>query len=84
MTLSPPSSPPPPSPPPLCSPPLRMPPFFFSSYRSESTAVQVASSGGRFNNAAEYVVTKLDNLVNWGRRVSNEFMYKTIYQFHSH
>ena len=25
--------------------------------------------GGRLNNAAEFAVTKLDDLVNWGRRV---------------
>ena len=37
-------------------------------YRPESTAVQ--PSGGRLNNAAEYAFTKLDDLVNWARRVS--------------
>ena len=36
--------------------------------RPESTAVR--PSGGRLNNAAEYAFTKLDDLVNWARRVS--------------
>ena len=27
------------------------------------------SGGGRLNNAAEFAVMKLDDLVNWGRRV---------------
>ena len=31
--------------------------------------VSATGAGGRLNNAAEFAVTKLDDLVNWGRRV---------------
>ena len=33
-------------------------------------AKPVSAAGGRLNNAAEFAVTKLDHLVNWGRRVN--------------
>ena len=28
-------------------------------------------TGGRMSNAAEFAVTKLDHLINWGRKVIN-------------
>jgi hypothetical protein len=31
--------------------------------------VPAGGVGGKLNNAAEFAVTKLDDLVNWGRRV---------------
>ena len=42
------------------------------SPRGERDAVvadKARSRGGRLNNAAEFAVTKLDDLVNWGRKV---------------
>lgn len=33
-------------------------------------AKPLSATGGRLNNAAEFAVTKLDDLVNWGRRVN--------------
>ena len=34
-----------------------------------------ASTGGRLNNAAEFALTKVDELVNWARKVNSTYMY---------
>lgn len=39
--------------------------------RQQSTAVVPR---GRFDNAAEFVLTGLDDLVNWARRVSHSIL----------
>lgn len=39
---------------------------------SSSDSVSRPHGGGRLNNAAEFAVAKMDDLVNWGRRVGKE------------
>lgn len=57
--------------------------LFFSlvPYREKSSAAVVPQS--RVDNAAEFVVARLDDLVNWARRVSifscYSFLHKRLY-----
>ena len=41
--------------------------------QSNSAAAPATRGGGRLNNAAEFAVTKLDDLINWARTVSWEY-----------
>lgn len=37
-----------------------------------------ASTGGRLSNAAEFALTKVDDIVNWARKVSNAHVHNSI------